>query len=315
MFPQTHRIGTRASLIVIAGLMLAWSAGAQPVALGAGYEISRTVDAAPGQVITLFLRIPEKALAEPVVAAPPLPNGLAGFSVVLRQTFAEARNVPILSVVDSPSCSSFLPSPCEILTLVSVQIPFELTPNVPRTTGPMNFARLEITYNDAPAGSLLLNPVPDRNHVHNTCEVAANLPPGECLPVIRRANGSLVSAGNRAQPGEELTIALVGLGWTTPAIAAGIAGPSPAPAAQGVLIRLETRDNAAPEMPAPDTAAEANARLASGAVGIYEVKLTVPALPLGSSPCSSSVRSNFTFSIGRATSFDGAGLCVEISAQ
>src|SRR5690349_7602788 len=124
MFPQTRRIGTRASLIVIAGLMLAWSAGAQPVALGAGYEISRTVDVAPGQVITLFVRIPEKALAEPVVAAPPLPNGLAGFSVLLRQTFSEARNVPILSVVDSPSCSSFLPSPCEILTMVSVQIPF-----------------------------------------------------------------------------------------------------------------------------------------------------------------------------------------------
>lgn len=294
--------------------VLPWGLQGQGVVLGAGYSAPRPVDVAPGQVITVFVRIPGKVAAAPATASPPLPATLAGFSGLLRQTFADPRDVPILSVVDSESCSNLRPLECDTISMVTVQIPYELTPNIPRTTVPLNLGRLEIRYNGNPASSLFLNPVPDHVHVLNSCDVAANLPPGECVPVITRPDGSLVSIRNQAQPGEELTVALVGLGWAVETVATGAATPSFGPLVDGVSIGIYARANAAPEIPDPDSAAR-GARLRPGSIGIYEVKFTVPSLPQGSMPCGGAVRSNLTVSIGRTTSSDGAGLCVDGAAQ
>ncbi|HEY2014302.1 MAG TPA: hypothetical protein VGH38_12420, partial [Bryobacteraceae bacterium] len=168
------------------GILLPWLGHAQGVVLGAGYSTPRPIDVAPGQVITVFVRIPDKTLVDAVTAAPPLPTLLGGFSVVLRQTFSDPRDVPIVSVSDFQSCSNLTPFLCEIDSMVTVQVPYELTPNVPRTTVPANSARLEINYNGSPVSSLFINPVPDRIHVLNSCDVAANLPLGSCLPLVTR---------------------------------------------------------------------------------------------------------------------------------
>ena len=237
---------------------------AQAVVTGAGYATPSPTPAAPGQVITLFVRVPGKTPANPVTASPPLPTTLAGFTVLLRQTFPSSPvPVPILSAVDSQSCTILLPTACDTVSLITVQVPFELTANAPLTTGPQstvpqNFARLEIGYNGASADSLVLNPVLDRIHVLNTCDTASSssTQPARCLPEVARPDGSLVSAGNPARPGEVLSVSMVGLGSVAAgvlSVATGTATPQPGPAVDGVLVDFDIRVNASPAMLLPSS--------------------------------------------------------------
>jgi len=292
--------------------VLPWGLQGQGIVLGAGYSTPRPVDVAPGQVITVYVRIPGKTPADPTKASPPLPTALAGFSALLRQSFGGPLDVPLVSVADSQSCSNLGTVVCDTITMVTVQIPYELTPNVPGTMLPPNLARLDVSYNGATASSLFLNPVMDRV-VLNSCDVAANLPPGDCLPVITHSDGSLVSIRNQAQPGEVLTVAMVGLGWAVEKALTGAAAPDWGPLVDGVTIGITTRVNAAPDLPDPAPAAS-GARLRPGSVGVYEVKFLTPSAPPVAA-CGGAVRSNLTVSIGRTASYDGAAICVDASAQ
>jgi uncharacterized protein (TIGR03437 family) len=203
--------------------------------------------------------------------------------------------------------------------MMTVQVPFELTPNVntvPKTTVPENFARLDISYNDVATNSLFVNPVPDRIHILNSCDVAAAALRQQeaCLPLITRADGTVVSRDNAPQPGEVLSVSVVGLGSANTAIATGAAAPQNPIAVDGVLIGLDARANASPGMPLAVSSFPPNsALLKSGLVGIYQVTFTVPSLPSGTPACSDIVRSNLTINIGRMASYDGAGICVDTS--
>jgi uncharacterized protein (TIGR03437 family) len=311
-------------------VVIAWTAvgstvclHGQAVVIGAGYAAPGATDAAPGQLLTIFARVPGKTPADPVVAKAPLPAALAGFTVLLRQTFpADPQQVPILSAVDSQSCSIVAPQVCDTVSMITVQVPFELTPNAPRTdvpqtTAPQNFARLEISYNGNPANSLFLNPVPDRIHVLNACDAAAGAAkPAPCLPVVAHADGSLVSRDNPAQAGEVLTASVVGLGQAPagPAlipVATGAAAPAQSPPLDGVVVGFDTRVNASPAMLLPAASVPASsAQLQAGSVGIYQITFTVPSLPGGTPGCGSTVQSNLTVDFGRMTSYDGVGICV-----
>jgi uncharacterized protein (TIGR03437 family) len=320
--PVCRRLAVVFSRLAIASLLFSSFCHAQPqaVVIGAGYAAPSFIDVAPGQIITIFARVPGKTPADAVVASAPLPAELVGFSVLLRQTFpSDPQQVPILSVSDSQTCSIVAPLLCDTVSMITVQVPFELTPNAPRgggpqTTVPQNFARLEISYNGNPANSLFLNPVLDRIHVLNTCDAAANLSPPRalaCLPMVARPDGSLVSSENPAQAGEVLTVSVVGLGPALTSVPTGIATPILPPAVDGVVVALDTRANASPGLPSPATSSPAkSAHLKAGAVGIYQVMFTVPSLPADAPACSSSVRSNLTIDIGRTTSYDGVGICV-----
>lgn len=294
---------------------------AQAVVIGAGYATPGRTDVAPGQVITIFARVPGKIPADTVSATPPLPFKLAGFSVVLRQTFpSDPQQIPILSVADYQSCSVVAPLVCDTVSMITVQVPFELTPNVntvPKTTVPENFARLEISYNDVATNSLFVNPVLDRIHILNSCDVAAAplRQQDACLPLITRADGTVVSRDNAPQPGEVLSVLVVGLGPVNTPVATGVAAPQDPVAVDGVLISLDARANASPGMPLTVSSIPANsALLKSGLVGIYQVTFTVPSLPSGTPACNDMVRSNLTIDIGRSASFDGIGICVETSS-
>ena len=47
-------------------------------------------------------------------------------------------------------------------------------------------------------------------------------------------------------------------------------------------------------------------------VGLYQVQFQVPAVPSGTPACiGGAIVSNLTINIGRATSFDGAPICVQ----
>ena len=303
---------------------------AQPVVTGAGYAAPQATDAAPGQVITIFVRVPGKTPSDPVVAKAPLPVTLAGFTVMLRQTFpSDPQAVPILSAADSQSCSTVAPMVCDTVSMLTVEVPFELTANpppgtVPKTTAPQNFARLEIGYGGSPADTLVLNPVLDRIHILNTCDPAAGLSQtlewfnaAPCLPEVAHADGSLVSAANPAQPGEVLTISAVGLGSVSAAspaaaVATGAATPQPPPSVTGVLVDFNSRVNASPAMLLSTSSLPAlSAQMQAGSVGIYQVAFTVPALAAGTPACGSTVESNLTINIGRTASYDGVGICVD----
>jgi uncharacterized protein (TIGR03437 family) len=312
--------------------LLAWMAtfgpcNAQTVVIGTGYAPPTSTDVAPGQLITIFARVPGKTPADPVVAKTPLSNTLAGFTVLLRQTFpSDPQPVPILSVADSQSCSIVAPMTCDTVSMITVQAPFELTANAPRTTFPQptvpeNFARLEISYNGAPANFLILNPVLDRIHILNSCDAAAGVPrPTACLPLIARPDGSLVSRDNPAQPGEVLTASVVGLGpvpvgSVSIPVATGAVTPQQAPAVEGVLVGFDTRVNGSPAAPLPSSSIPANsAQLQPGSVGIYQITLSVPSLPPGTPACGSTVQSNLTINFTRLTSSDGVGICVAAPA-
>jgi uncharacterized protein (TIGR03437 family) len=284
---------------------------AQPVAVGAGYLLPRPIAVAPGQVITLFVRVPGKAVTATVTAQPPLPTALGGFAVMLRQTFpSDPVPVPIQSVADSQFCSQVTPSQCDVVSLVTVQIPYQLTPNIPRSRMPQNSARLDITYNDVSATSLYLNPVTDQIHVVNSCDLIANFPEGNCAPVVTHSDGALVDIEHPAQPGETLTASLAGLGQISPPLVTGAAGPNPAAAVDGAWLRFDARADAAPVRTDPATDSPATARLRPGSVGMYEVLFTVPALPDATPACGGDVHSNLTVSIGRTVSYDGVAICV-----
>jgi len=313
-------------------VLLAWMAtfgpcNAQAVVIGAGYAPPAAIDAAPGQLITIFARVPGKTPADPVVAKAPLPATLAGFTVVLRQTFpSDPQPVPIQSVADSQSCSIVAPMTCDTVSMITVQVPFELTANAPRTifpqpTVPENFARLEISYNGTPANFLILNPVLDRIHILNSCDPAAGATrPAACLPLIARPDGSLVSRDNPAQPGEVLTASVVGLGPVPVGpvlipVATGAVTPQQAPAVEGVLVGFDTRVNGSPAQPLPSSAIPANsAQLQPGSVGIYQITFTVPSLPPGTPACGGTAQSNLTVNFTRITSYDGEGICVTAPA-
>jgi uncharacterized protein (TIGR03437 family) len=285
----------------------------QSIAVEAGYARPGLVDAAPGQIVTLSLRLSGRQAGDQLPPAPPLPSSYAGFAVRLRQTFpTDIVGVPIVSVKDLRSCSQAAPARCDVITALTVQIPYELTPNLPAATLPVNFARLEIDYQGAEVASVFLNPVSDRIHLLNTCDAVMDLP-AACLPVVTHADGSLVSRQNPALQGEVIKLALVGLGNPVERVQSGFPGPGAAPLVDGVMLALDARSNGAPAPPPAALAIPAgDIRLRSGTVGIYDLTLTVPPMPADAAPCNGSVLSNLTISVARAASVGGAGICVRI---
>ena len=304
-----------AVLAAVSWVLLPFCGYADTVVIGAGYAAPTPLSVAPGQVVTLFVHVPGKTAADPVSATAPLPGTLGGFSAVLRQTFPSTPvAVPISSVVDAQSCSSVEPVQCDVVSMVTVEIPFELTGNNPRSRLPSNFARVDVSYNGTETASLFLNPVTDRIHVVSSCDVPSTQP-GSCVAAVTHADGTAVTPDNPGQPGETLTVALVGLGLAQQSVTTGEATPSPAPAVDGVLISLDARVNQSPSVPVAATSSPAAARMRPAAVGIYEIPFTVPVLPEGVPACATgAVASNLTISVGRVTSFDGVGICVTPTA-
>jgi uncharacterized protein (TIGR03437 family) len=305
--------GKAASLLTAAGLVLFPVSGqAQTTVIGAGYITPQPINVSPGQVITIFASVAGKPQSQPVTSSPPLPSSLGGFSVLLRQSFIDPILIPILSVSDAQSCSSVVPMQCNTVSQITVQIPYELMPNIPHVSLPQNFARLEINYNDSQTSSLFLNPVPDSIHVLNSCDVASGMNQTDgCAPVIAHGNGSLVTSDNPASASEIVTMSLVGMGQPAGMVTTGAAAPQSTPTLDGVTIGYDARVNASPSMLVPTSSFPVDgAQLRPGSVGVYDIPFLVPALPAGVAACSGAIRSNLTVNISRTTSFDGVGICV-----
>ena len=307
-----------AILLFSAGLFLLPFAGwTQTTVIGAGYTTPQPIDASPGQLITIFATVAGKQPADPQTATPPLPTTLSGFSVLLRQTFIDAIPIPIFSVSDVLSCSKVAPAQCATVSQITVQIPYELVPNVPHLTLPQNFARLEISYNNNQTSSLFLNPIPDSMHVLTSCDLASGMnQTANCTPLVKHADGSLVTAANPAAAGETVTMSLVGAGQPNGVVVTGAPAPQASPELDGMFISYDARVNASPSALVPTNAFPlTSAQLRPGAVGIYDVPFLVPALPAGVNACDGAVLSNLTVNIKRITSFAGVGICVAPNGQ
>ena len=180
-------------------------------------------------------------------------------------------------------------------------------------------------------GAIDLNPVADQVHVANLCDIDTAASPGACsTPLITHADGTLVSMSSPAKTGEEIVIWALGLGATQPAVPTGQATPSPAPVAQTLQeVNYEYQLNAGPWRGVPYLSVcyttvfcpntPVFAGLTPGYVGLYQVNFVIPGPPPGTAcapPIANNptIVSNLTLTLVGSTSFDGAGICVEVGS-
>src|SRR5689334_1606226 len=105
--------------------------------VGAGYHTFAPISVAPGQVITVFVTGIGNITQKYSAGTLPLPTTLGGISATLNEGAITAA--PILAVFPFSAClNNIAPQPCGTITAVTLQIPFELQPNIPGTfTAPL----------------------------------------------------------------------------------------------------------------------------------------------------------------------------------
>ncbi len=316
------------------------------ILMSAGYGNPAPIQAAPGQVITLYISGTKTVLPSqsPSIRATtiPLPTTLGGFSVTVRQgnnTYA----APLVSVVQTQNCTDPVSSPQCIITALTVQIPFEVGPIL--TPVPIN-GDLSVNDNGTDSAHFPIALLFDNIHILTICDKVGNNTgtlPTLCPAIVTHADGTTGSLGDSpVMQGETIVLWAYGLGQTTPVVKTGDATPTPAPVLSdgpNVTIQFDFRPNAGPAMPylaltgvispTPITTTGPVVMpippfvgLTPGQVGLYQINVkipdTIPTVPACTQvlSCISSllkcvVQSNLTIDIGGLTSFDGAAICVQ----
>jgi uncharacterized protein (TIGR03437 family) len=277
-----------------------------------GYIQPLPIQAAPGQLITIFAYGIGDRISQPTFAdRTPLPTTLAGISITLKQTvFAKDIPVPILGI--QPIRAGFV--------ALTVQIPFELIPNLPGAATPPNNATLSVTENGLNAASVDLVSLEDKIQILNSCDLLVRSGLSTCAPLFTHADGTAVSQASPAHSKEVLVMYGVGFGPALPQATTGAPSPNPpAVAAVSSIIGFDFSPNATPTSPPLPAGLLPNdpkiphplfVGLTPGFVGLYQVNFQVPAIPQGTSLCNGIVLTNLTVSVGGLSSFDGAGICV-----
>jgi len=319
----------RFALIAIATALTSLGQSANTnMIVGAGYVSPTSLQVAPGQVLTIYAAGVGSSLTQPVLAGPGnLPTSLAGIGVTIRQ--GTDTLAPILKVSPVSTCAG-----CGVITAITIQIPFSLMTFYcsPALACPAILVETDlfVTENGVSGTLSTINPLPDQVHILTACDPV--LPGGNgilpigglpCQPQVTHANGVLVSNTNPATVGEELVGYAVGLGATNPVVPAGQAATKPTPTVQTFNLDFNFHENALPAKPfATPTAplVPLFTGLTPGYPGLYQINFVVPplqsALPCAAGvpppPAVSAVNTNLTVSVGGATSFDGAAICVAL---
>jgi hypothetical protein len=301
-----------------------------PTLAGAGYGFGPAYPIiAPGQIVLLQVAGLKTVLSPGFqqAASVPLPATLAGISVTATQTVrlsimgtprVTSYKAPILSLNQMNLCDTGTASDC-LITYIAVQMPYELETNP--TSPPIIQSQIVISENGTDSQVFGLAVQPDRIHVITTCE---NQPwQTGCPSTVAHADGTLVSAGSPAAPGETVVVYAWGLGNTMPAVKTGYATTLPAPVVNlpgysgGLWVDLDFTPNAAASryryFP---TASFAKAWLTPGFVGLYQVNVGLPSTFPGVPSCGqgepqSKIQSNLTINLGGPYSSDGAAICVQ----
>lgn len=289
--------------------------------LSAGYSTPSPLKAAPGQIITLFVNSTQTAQPEEKITAAgfPLPLQLGEYSVSLDQTlYPSPVGVPIFSVEPMNQCYGLTPSVCVKLMAITVQVPWELVPNRPRSARPENFGILTVSFRGIKGDAFPLQPELDSIHVISSCDAPTppgmadiQEPSGPCRSWVTHLDGNVVTAANPAAPGEVVYLYAFGLGKTEGTLHTGDVVRAPVPFSE-LSAGFQIGVNLEPVR--PDSAEElaATASLVEDQVGLYRIRMVIPAVPEETRACTAStIASNLTLSIGRQQSFGGAGICVQ----
>lgn len=298
--------------------------GQSAAVTGAGYEVPTPLTVAPGQVVTVFVSGLGSDITQRIGASTtPLPTILGGISAWITPLSPPQQPIaaPLLAVFPVNSCTGGLALPCSALLGVVLQVPFEIGTIVPGAGAVSNSLQLSISDGTVTSGAVQLVPASDRVHVLRYGDTI--LPNGGVGPVVAHADGSLVSSASPANVGEYLVMYAVGLGLTSPAVRTG--EPTPLPGVETVStfsLIFDYRPNATPAsmLISPQLGGHAGtimesaplfSGLVAGMAGLYQVNFQVPATSGALPACGvNSVTSNLTITLVGATSFDGAGICV-----
>ena len=302
-----------------------------PHIMGYGYTLPVPVKVAPGQLITLIIDATTLPLGG-TFGAPTgsdLPNTLDGVSIRYFQlgNATTTTQAPILAVQTFYGCS--VPNPqlntargeCVPLGAVTVQIPFEARACYYSCAALISHQDGEV---DLAVASFVFD---DQLHVLTSCDTVApsyTEAPGSatglpCASIVTHADGSLVSAKDPANGGEEIVAWAVGLGQTNPPLQTGKLVTAAVPTQTTFGLDFNYRPNALASKPLPDAQAPVFAGATPGYVGLYQINFVVPPPPAGTPPCvepsqsgQNVVYSNLTVSVGGQSSFDGARICVAV---
>jgi hypothetical protein len=309
---------------------------ALPIAMG--YTEPAPFQAAPGQVVTLFLDDisfgADGGFRSAQAGAGDLPQRLAGISVRITKLDGSEMQAPIFAVQQKPLCGlSGLQAGdagC-LLTLVKVQIPFELPGDLMLDsqniyTLPLP-ALISIDVDGRRGRGFPLQPLPDNGHVLNNCDASWDTSNSSvCSRQVFHPDGSVVTRDAAAKAGETLYLLSYGLGRTDPIVETGHPSPDgamvtdPIPNTPRVTLGIVTNFvnalSSAPRIafnpesnttPVPITAAS----LFLDQIGIYKVSFTLPIPKDPIIPCDGDVRSNSLLLVTTSLGVEAIGLCVQ----
>lgn len=320
-------------IIAIAGAYCFAFAQSSPMIVSAGYSSPAPLDAAPGQVVTIFVRDVPRAsdghLRSDKASALPLPIALAGISVVIDQTSGTLK-APIFAVRQESECQAAgVDEASCLLTAIRIQVPYDLAADISLSPlkrviyGPLAQAHIDV---DGRSGRPFpLQPLPDNAHVLTSCDASWDTSAGkECQRSVYHADGTVADVNAPAKPGETVVVYAYGLGTTIANTVAGAAPTSAAPVtdllgaprlAAALLKDLLNASSSSPRVFADsrtlgDVIPIAYAGLMPGGVGVYQVNITLPQDPTSYS-CGGNVRSNSVLNVTSLQGTESIALCIQ----
>lgn len=318
-------------IIVMAGAQ--GFAQSSPIIASAGYSSPAPLEAAPGQVVTMFVRdVPRGAdgrLRSETASGLPLPTVLGGISVAINQT-SGTLNAPIFAVRQESECQAAgVEEASCLLTAIQIQVPYNLTADISLSPtrrviyGPLAQARIDV---DGRSGrSFALQPLPDNAHVLTSCDLSWDTSAGkECRRSVYHADGTVADANAPAKPGETVVVYAYGLGPTRANTVAGNAATAAAPVidllgAPRLTAALQkdflNASSSSPRVFADsrtlgDVIPIAFTGLMAGGVGVYQVNITLPQ-DSASYPCGGDVRSNSILNLSSLQGTESIALCIQ----
>lgn len=293
-------------------------AGSNSIVLaGTGYQVpSAALDAAPGQLMVLHVHGISSRIDANLVPLPDssgYPRVLNGISVDLIQGKGAAATSLELRAAYQTRCLE----PCNAVTAITLQVPFELETDYAINEDPQPWLR--ISENGKQVGGVALRPVTDSVHVINTCDdsqifisAAYTVPGNVCAPVVM-VGGSLNSLYNLAHGGDQLAVWLYGMGAKTqPAPGCCNSPDQLSRPVQDFQLNFDFRPNA-PASPVVPGFGLSSAPSFAGYTGLgtYQVNFAVPPVPAGLPACDGvKIKSNLTVTVTGPNSFDAARICV-----
>jgi hypothetical protein len=308
-----------------------------PITLG--YKEPAPFQAAPGQLVTLFLYDvafgADGRTRSAQAGAGDRSQSLAGISVRITQLDGSEMQAAVLAVQQKELCGlSGLQAGdagC-LLTLVKVQIPFELQADLVLTDQKIytlaSPALISIDVDGRRGRGFPLQPLPDNGHVLTTCDASWDTSTSSvCDRQVFHADGSVVTQSAPARAGEPLYVLSYGLGRTNPVVETGRPSPDgavitdPIPNSPRVTLGLVTNFlnalNSAPRVAFDPQASHSTplpittASLLSQQIGIYQVGFTLPIPKDAVIPCGGDVKSNSVLEVMTSQGAEAIGLCVQ----